>query len=66
MDPEDALSWQRSSRTDTRSISSRTRRKEVQLAAVKNDGRAIQYIENPSEAVQLAAIKQDGLAIQYI
>ena len=27
MDPEDALSWQRSSRTDTRSISSRTRRK---------------------------------------
>jgi hypothetical protein len=38
----------------------------MQLAAVKNDGYAIHFIENPSEAVQLAAVKQNGNAIQYI
>ena len=38
----------------------------VQLAAVSQNGRAIQYIKNPSEAVQLAAVQQDGWAIRYI
>ena len=39
---------------------------EVQLEAVKYDGNAIKYIENPSEAVQLEAIKENGYAIKYI
>jgi len=39
---------------------------ETQLAAVQQNGFAIYYIENPSEAVQLAAIRQDGYAIQFI
>ena len=33
---------------------------------VKEDGRAIQYIENPSKEVQLEAVKQYGFAIKYI
>jgi protein tyrosine phosphatase (PTP) superfamily phosphohydrolase (DUF442 family) len=40
--------------------------KEVQLAAMKQDGNAIKYIDNPSEEVQLAAVKQDGIAIKHI
>jgi hypothetical protein len=40
--------------------------KELQLAAVKQDGNAIKYIDNPSEEVQLAAVKQDGNAIYHI
>ena len=36
------------------------------LAAVKEDGFAIQYIKNPSEKVQLAAVKRNRLAIRYI
>ena len=39
---------------------------EEQLAAVKQDGTAIEYIKNPTEEVQLAAVKQDGTAIEYI
>lgn len=39
---------------------------EVQLAAVKEDGYNIQYIENPSEEVQLAAVEEDGYSIEYI
>jgi hypothetical protein len=38
----------------------------LQLIAVKQNGYAIEYIKNPSEAVQLAAVKQNGHAIQYI
>ena len=38
----------------------------IAMAAVNQDGRAIQYIANPSEAVQLVAVKQYGYAIQYI
>ena len=38
----------------------------LQLAAVRKNGYAIYYIENPSEAVQLAAVRQDGAAIEYI
>jgi len=38
----------------------------VQMAAVKKNGYAIEYIKNPSEAVQLAAVKQNGYAIQFI
>ena len=39
---------------------------EIGLAAVKQDGTAIQYISDPSEEIKLAAVKQDGTAIQYI
>ena len=39
---------------------------EQQLAAVQQDGRAIQWIRNPSEPVQLAAVQQDPRAIQCI
>jgi hypothetical protein len=38
----------------------------VQLEAVKQNGSAIHYIENPSEKLQLAAVKRDGSAIYYI
>jgi protein tyrosine phosphatase (PTP) superfamily phosphohydrolase (DUF442 family) len=38
----------------------------IQIAAVKQDGRAIYYIDNPDPEVQLAAVKQNGLAISYI
>ena len=38
----------------------------VQLAAVRQDGRAIRWITNPSEDVQLAAVQQNGLVIQFI
>jgi len=39
---------------------------QVQLAAVQQNGNAIEYIDNPSEAVQLAAVQQNGNAIKYI
>lgn len=39
---------------------------ETKLAAVQQDGYAIQYIKNPSEQVQLAAVKQNGYAIKDI
>ena len=39
---------------------------EVQLAAVRQNWRAIQNIKNPSMDVQLAAIRQDWRAIQNI
>ena len=39
---------------------------QVQLAAVNQDGHAIQYIENPSEQVQLAAVNKNSNAIKYI
>ena len=38
----------------------------VQLAAVKENGDTIRFIDNPSEKVQIAAVKQDGEAIQFI
>jgi hypothetical protein len=38
----------------------------VQLAAVRQDGWVIKYIEDQSEAVQLAAVRQNGYAIQHI
>ena len=34
-------------------------KEKVQLEAVKEDGQAIYYIENPSEEVQLEAVKED-------
>jgi len=37
-----------------------------QLAAVRKNGYAIQYITNPSHEVQLAVVKQYGDAIQFI
>ena len=39
---------------------------EVQLAAVKEYGTAIEYIDNPSEEVQIAAVGKNGYAIQFI
>ena len=45
---------------------SKYRTEEEQLAVVKQEGYAIQYINNPSEEVQLAAVKQNGNAIQFI
>ena len=37
-----------------------------QLKTVKEDGYAIQFINNPSEQVQLEAVKQNGYVIYYI
>jgi len=37
-----------------------------QLAAVKQEDRAIQFIKNPSEALQLAVVKWSGSVIYYI
>ena len=37
-----------------------------QLAAVQNNGNAIQYIKNPSIEVQMAAVQENGWAITYI
>ena len=39
---------------------------QVKLAAVMEEGHAIQYIADPSEAVQLAAVLQNGYVIYYI
>ncbi len=39
---------------------------DMKLAAVRQDGYAIQFTENPSEAVQLGAVRQNGQAIQFI
>ena len=39
---------------------------DLQLEAIKQNGYAIRYIENPSEKVQLAAVKQDGYSIEFI
>ena len=36
------------------------------LEKVKQDGHAIQYIENPSEEVQLEAVQRHGYAIYHI
>ena len=37
---------------------------EEQLAAVQENGRAIQYVRNPNEQVQLAAVQENGYAIE--
>ena len=37
-----------------------------QLAAVQQNGCALRYIKEPSDAVQLAAVQQAGYALQYI
>lgn len=39
---------------------------ERQLAAVKQDGEAIQHIDHPSVAVQLEAVQQNSFTIQHI
>ena len=36
------------------------------LAKVKQDGDALQYVEEQTEAICLAAVKQDGYALQYV
>ena len=40
--------------------------KDVQLAAVNQDGYAIKYIVNPDKDVQMAAVKQETYSIKYI
>ena len=42
------------------------RTEEEQLAAVKQNGNAIQFVKNPSELVRLAAVKNNGYAIRFI
>ena len=39
---------------------------EEQIAAVTQNGYAIEYISSPSEAVQLAAVTKNGYAIHFI
>ena len=36
------------------------------LAAVKQDGNALQYVEEQTETICLAAVEQDGCALQYV
>ena len=36
------------------------------LEAVKQDGYALRYVKEQSEAVCLEAVKQDGYALQYV
>ena len=36
------------------------------LEAVKQDGDALRYVKDQSEAVCLEAVKQDGHALQYV
>ena len=36
------------------------------LEAVKQDGDALQYVKEQSEAVCLEAVKQDGYALRYV
>ena len=36
------------------------------LAAVEQDGDALQYVKEQTEAVCLAAVEQDGYALQYV
>ena len=36
------------------------------LAAVKQDGYALRYVEEQTEAICLAAVKQNGYALQYV
>ncbi len=38
----------------------------VALEAVKQDGYALQYVKDQTEAVALEAVKQDGRALQYV
>ena len=40
--------------------------KDIKLAAVKQDGYAIQHIKDSSDEMKLAAVKQSGFAIQFI
>ena len=40
--------------------------KDVQLAAVNQNGYVIRFIKNPDKDVQLAAVNQNGAAIKYI
>ena len=39
---------------------------DIQLAAVNNNGNAIEFIDNPSERVKFAAVTAHGYAIKYI
>ena len=36
------------------------------LAAVKQDGNALQYVKKQTETICLAAVERDGCALQYV
>ena len=36
------------------------------LEAVKQDGHALRYVKDQTEAVALEAVKRNGLALQYV
>ena len=39
---------------------------ELALEAVKQDGHALRYVKDQTEAVALEAVKQDGYALRYV
>ena len=39
---------------------------ELALEAVKQDGHALRYVKDQTEAVALEAVKQDGYALQFV
>ena len=39
---------------------------EAALKAVKQNGYALQYVKDQTEAVALEAVKQDGYALQFV
>ena len=45
---------------------SKEQEERFQIETVRQDGFAIQYIDNPSEEVQIEAAKRDGYIIQYL
>ena len=45
---------------------SKEQEERFQIEAVRENGCAIDYIDNPTEELQLEAVRQDGSAIQYI
>ena len=53
---------------DTKENSSTTNdtTEQMKLLALRENGLAIQYIDNPTEQMKILAIRENGLAIQYI
>ena len=47
-------------------ISSNQMREEAKLEAIKQNGYAIRYIDNPSEEIQLKVVRQNGYTISCI
>ena len=45
---------------------SKEQEERFQLETVRQNGCALEYIDNPSEKVQLEAVRQDGVAVYFI